>query len=167
MVSIEYLNDTTDVGTITVDGKEKWNNYHTFALESGIFVKNSILEDYFFAVTCTSLHTLIPLLDGRTLELGELIAEFEQGKENYAYSVNQKTFELEAGKIVWGGVTRKDAQMVRVHLDNNEYVDTTPDHRFIMRDGSEVEAQHLKSGDSLMPLYRRPSETWGYPNNYE
>ena len=157
--TIEYLTETIDVGTITIDGNEKWHNYHTFAIESGIFVKNSILEDYFFAVTCSSLKTKIPLLDGRTLELGELIDEFNQGKVNYAYSVNQQTFKLEAGKIVWGGVTRKDAQMVRVHLDNNEYVDTTPDHRFIMRDGSEVEAQYLQPNDSLMPLYLNEAKT--------
>jgi hypothetical protein len=49
IIKIEYLEETMDVGTITVDGKERWHNYHTFAIESGIFVKNSIMEDYFFA----------------------------------------------------------------------------------------------------------------------
>lgn len=38
-----------DVGTITIDGAERWHSHHTFAVEAGIFVKNSILEDYFFA----------------------------------------------------------------------------------------------------------------------
>jgi hypothetical protein len=39
-----------DTGTITIDGTERWHNFHTFAIESGIFVKNSINEDYFFPV---------------------------------------------------------------------------------------------------------------------
>lgn len=156
---IEYLKDKIDVGTITIDGNEVWHNYHTFALESGIFVKNSILEDYFFAVTCLTLDTQIPLLDGRTLELSELISEFEQGKENYTYTINQDTHEMIPGKIVWGGITRKNAELVEVLLDNGEKLRLTPDHRFIMRDGSEVEAQHLKAGDSLMPLYLNESRT--------
>lgn len=61
---IEYLNEKIDVGTITIDGKEKWQKYHTFALESGIFVKNSILEDYFFAVTSEGRGSKVEVLPG-------------------------------------------------------------------------------------------------------
>jgi hypothetical protein len=34
-----------DTGTITIDGNEIYHNYHTFAIESGIFIKNSNLGD--------------------------------------------------------------------------------------------------------------------------
>ena len=34
-----------DTGTITVDGNEIYHNYHTFAIESGIFIKNSNLGE--------------------------------------------------------------------------------------------------------------------------
>ncbi len=61
---IEYLDSTQDVGTITVDGNERWQNYHTFALESGIFVKNSILEDYYFAVTSEGRGSKVEVLPG-------------------------------------------------------------------------------------------------------
>lgn len=44
VVSIEYLNEKIDTGTITVDGKEIYHNYHNFALDCGIFVNNSNLE---------------------------------------------------------------------------------------------------------------------------
>lgn len=119
----------------------------------------SILDDFYFSVSCVTLDTKVPLLDGRTLELSEIIAEFNAGKENYAYSVNQATHEMIPGKIVWGGVTRKNAELVEVLLDNGEKLRLTPDHRFIMRDGSEVEAQNLKPGDSLMPLYLHSAKT--------
>ena len=157
--SINFDMENIDVGTLTIDGTEKWHNYHTFAIEQGIFVKNSILEDYFFAVTCLTLDTKVPLLDGRTLELQELIKEFDEGKENYTYTVNQDTHKMIPGKIVWGGVTRKNAELVEVLLDNGEKLRLTPDHRFIMRDGSEKEAQHLTAGDSLMPLYLNEAKT--------
>lgn len=111
----------------------------------------AILDDYFFA-QCLSLNTKIPLLDGRTLTLQEIIDEHKAGITNYVYSMNKTTFEMEAAKVTWADVTRRNAEVLRVTLDNGEYVDATPDHPFIMRDGREVEAQHLAEGDSLMPL---------------
>lgn len=119
----------------------------------------AILDDYYFAQNCLRLSTKINLLDGRTLPLSEIIREYEGGKVNYAYSLNTKTHEFEAGKIAWAGVTRRNAEMVRVTLDNGEYVDATPDHRFILRDGSEVEAKDLMTGTSLMPLYLSDSKS--------
>lgn len=62
--SIEYLDETMDVGTITIDGKEKWHNYHTFAIESGIFVKNSTLEDYYFSVGSDGRGSKVEVLPG-------------------------------------------------------------------------------------------------------
>jgi intein/homing endonuclease len=116
-------------------------------------------EDYFLPKTCLHLDTAIKLLDDRTLTLAELITEYEAGKDNYAYTVNQSTHEIEPGKIVWAGITRKNAELVEVLLDNGETIKCTPDHRFIMRDGSEVEAQHLQADDSLMPLYLHDAST--------
>lgn len=45
IVKIEWLGSKMDTGTITVDGNELYHNYHTFALESGVFVKNSNLSE--------------------------------------------------------------------------------------------------------------------------
>jgi len=45
IVSIEYLPDLVEVGTLTIDAGEKYHDYHTFALESGIFTKNSNLGE--------------------------------------------------------------------------------------------------------------------------
>ncbi len=112
----------------------------------------SINDDYFFA-QCLQLGTRINLLDGRILSLEEIINEYEQGKENIVHSLNLETHELESGRIIWAGVTRRDAEMVRVTLDNGEYIDATPDHRFILRDGTECQAGNLRPDDSLMPLY--------------
>lgn len=124
----------------------------------------SIMEDFFFA-QCLRLTTEIPLLDGRTLTLAEIISEHEAGKVNYTYSLDTKTHKFEPGKIVWAGVTRRDAEMLRVHLDNGKFVDATPDHRFILRDGSEIEARNLAAGMSLMPLYL--DEARSGPNQFQ
>jgi hypothetical protein len=158
VVKIEKV-ENRDTGTITIDGTERWHDYHTFAIDSGIFVKNSVNEDYFFPQTCLALDQKIKLLDGRDLSLLNIIEEFDQGKANWTYTVNQQTQEIEPGKIVWAGKTRLNTQLMEVLLDNGEKIKVTPDHRFIMRDGSETEAQNLQFGDSLMPLYLHDART--------
>ena len=45
---IEYLEETMDVGTLTVDGEEQYHDYHTYALSVGVFVKNSIDDLKYF-----------------------------------------------------------------------------------------------------------------------
>lgn len=107
----------------------------------------SVGEDYYFPHTCLSLTEKIKLLDGRDVSLQDIIDEFESGKENFVYTVNQNTLEIEPGKIVWAGKTRLNTQVLRVTLDDGSSVKVTPDHRFIMRDGSEKEAQDLLIGD--------------------
>src|SRR3990167_8683728 len=41
----------------------------------------------------------------------------------------------------------------RVELDNGEFVLSTPNHIFYLRDGKTVAAKDLVAGQSLMPLY--------------
>lgn len=107
-----------------------------------------ILEN-FFLPQCLRMNTQIPLLDGRILELRDIIEEYNDGKKNYTYSVDQDTGKIIKGEIEWAGITRKDADLVRVHLDNSEYIDVTPDHKFLVwKDENkeeiiEVEAQNL------------------------
>lgn len=45
IVSIEFLPNKMDTGTITVDGFEEFHNYHNFALSCGVFTQNSNLND--------------------------------------------------------------------------------------------------------------------------
>jgi hypothetical protein len=124
-----------------------------------IYNPHSTSEDFFFAQRCLSLQEVIPLLDGRTLTLSQLIEEHNQGKQNYVYSVDQKTGKFIPGEIEWAGITRKNAELVEVLLDNGEKIICTPDHKFVLRDGSEMEAQNLIPQTSLMPLYRKRVKT--------
>ena len=45
VVSIEFLTKKQDTGTITIDGQEKYHNFHNFALTCGVFVFNSNMND--------------------------------------------------------------------------------------------------------------------------
>jgi tRNA-splicing ligase RtcB len=105
-----------------------------------------------YSPLCLSLDTRIPLLDGKVKTLNELIADHEAGIQNWTYSIDRETKNVVPGKISWAGITRKNASLVRVTLDNCRSELVTPDHNFMLRDGSYCEAQNLKPGMSLMPF---------------
>ena len=105
---------------------------------------------------CFSGNTAVALTDGRALSFRELVEEQAQGKEHFCYTIrNDGTVGIE--RVLHARVTKRDAQVVRVTLDNGEQIVSTPDHRFMLRDGSYMQASELAAGASLMPLYRKLS----------
>jgi hypothetical protein len=107
---------------------------------------------------CLAFDTPIDLLDGRTETLSTLIKEYNEGKENWTYSIDRENGnKIVPGKIEWAGPTRKDAQLVEVYIDNGKSIRCTPDHKFLLRNGEYKEAQYLEKGDSLMPHYTKES----------
>ncbi|MGI8995924.1 MAG: DNA gyrase subunit A [Pyrinomonadaceae bacterium] len=91
------------------------------------------------------------LLDGTEKSFAEL-AEKSPDEIFHVYSVDQ------AGQIVIGEgrhsrITRKNAQLMELTLDSGARIRCTPDHRFMLRDGSYKAAQDLTNDVSLMPGY--------------
>jgi len=118
---------------------------------------------------CLRFNTRIKLLDGTTPTIGEMAENEKEYVGKYVLTVNEETLELEPNKIKAAKKTRRQAEMVRVHLDNGEFVDCTPDHLCMLRSGKYVEAQELTPGDSLMPFYTKISEKQleGYELTYD
>jgi DNA gyrase subunit B len=107
---------------------------------------------------CFTGDTEIALASGRSITFEKLLEEREAGKRHYCYTVNEAgTIGLE--QIRNPRLTKEDAKLVAVTLDNGETTTCTPDHEFMSRDGTYCEAQNLDSGQSLMPLYRKTSDT--------
>ncbi|MBX3062239.1 MAG: intein-containing DNA gyrase subunit B [Anaerolineae bacterium] len=107
---------------------------------------------------CFSGDTRVALADGRSLSFLEIIEEQAQGKQHFCYTIrNDGTIGLQ--QIVNPRRTKQNADVVRVTLDNGENIICTPDHRFMLRDGSYKAAADLTSADSLMPLHRKLSDT--------
>jgi hypothetical protein len=103
---------------------------------------------------CIILGTYIKLTSGKNVTLENLIDEFNLTgtiTDKYSYSYDKETGKIVPGKIIWAGVTRKNAEVVKVTLDNGMSEIVTPDHHFMNRYGVYVEAKDLKVGDSLMP----------------
>ncbi len=106
---------------------------------------------------CFSGDTLVALADGRSLSFSDLVMEQSKGKEHFGYTIRKDgTIGLE--RLINARMTKAHAKVLRVTLDNGETIVCTPDHRFMLRDGSYKEAAQLTPGVSLMPLYRKISD---------
>lgn len=132
--------------------KQKFQQKETYDPDSGQIINKpaitSLLENYFIP-QCIRLDTDIPLLNGENKALKDIIDDYNNGIKNEVYSVDQKTGKIVKGEIEWAGITRRNAELLRVWFDNDEFIDVTPDHKFcVWKDESkteiiEVEAQNL------------------------
>lgn len=99
-------------------------------------------------IGCFTGDTLVPVAGGRHVPLRELA-----GGECVVYACTP------SGRIVMARasakMTRRDAELVEVTLDNDERIRCTPDHEFMLRDGTYCRADELAPGASLMPLYTK------------
>ena len=106
---------------------------------------------------CLSGDTNIALADGRRLSLTEIVQEEKQGLEHFCYTIRGGG-KIGLERITNPRRTRENAQVVKVILDNGEEIVCTPDHRFMLRDGSYRQAKDLRPADSLMPLRTKLSD---------
>lgn len=106
---------------------------------------------------CFHGDTEVALADNRTLSFKALMAEQAAGKEHFGYTI-RKDGTVGIERLINVRITKRNAEVVRVTLDNGETLICTPDHRFMLRDGSYKAAAQLTPDDSLMPLYRQLSD---------
>lgn len=110
-------------------------------------------EDVYVSCTCLHPTTRIKLLDGTEPTVEELRKRYDAGEKLYVYSTD-KNGDFRPGEVEKVWVTKSGvSNFIKVTLDNGEQILTTPEHLFMLRDGSYLPAQELKSGISLMPLY--------------
>lgn len=100
--------------------------------------------------SCVTLDTEVQTLDGKVVKIGDLIP----GEKCWVYALNESR-EVVAAEATALGVTRKNAAIIRVTLDNGATVSTTEDHLFMLRDGSYLPASKLTVSTRLMPFYFR------------
>jgi hypothetical protein len=105
--SIELLENAIDVGTLTIDRNETYHNYHTFALESGIYTCNStgevkddrkymaMMEDYWLPRRDGGKGTEVQTLPGGQ-NLGEL-SDLEYFQKKLYKSLGVPSTRLDAG----------------------------------------------------------------------
>ncbi|MDJ0555094.1 MAG: DNA topoisomerase (ATP-hydrolyzing) subunit B [Microcoleaceae cyanobacterium MO_207.B10] len=106
---------------------------------------------------CWLKNQQIALADGRNLSFGEIVAEQAEGKEHFCYTINEKGY-VAIERVINARITKKNARVIKIILDNNETLICTPDHPFMLRDGSYKPAALLTPYDALIPLNRKLSQ---------
>jgi tRNA-splicing ligase RtcB len=106
-----------------------------------------------YDIGCFTGDTLIPLADGNSYTMRELADRSEPFwcisiDDNQKIAVEQATAKK----------TRTQAALLKVTLDNEREIICTPDHQFMLRNGTYCEAQELHTGSSLMPFYSQRDE---------
>lgn len=165
----EYLNEYTNPGPIEnniyVPTRNSVGNISVSQIGGDVDVKSLVDLEHFqnkffgsFGIPkqyfCLRGDTKLTLLNGEEITIKELFDNKDSYIGKGILSCNEDG-SLEPTTITNIMLTRKDASFIRVYLDNGEHVDVTPDHRFMLRDGSYKEAQYLTENDSLMPYYER------------
>lgn len=102
---------------------------------------------------CFSGDTKVALANGTSATFLELVERAKKGERIFGYSVNLEgkitvTEFIEPRKV-------GTEETLEVVLDNGEVISCTPDHKFMLKDGSYKEAKDLVDGESLWPLYRK------------
>ncbi len=106
---------------------------------------------------CFSGDTKISLADGREITFELLVQEQNEGKQHFCYTLTENN-NICIAPIINARITKKNVNVVDVHLDNGEVITCTPDHLFRLVEGGYERADKLTSDMSLAALYRRVSE---------
>ncbi len=101
---------------------------------------------------CFHGDTQVALADGRNLSFKHLVAEQAQGKEHFCYTIGDRgTVRIE--RIIHPRITKVKAQVIKVTLESDKTLICTPDHQFMLRDGSYKPAAWLTPNDLLKSFY--------------
>lgn len=98
---------------------------------------------------CFTGDTRIKTLDGKNYSFKEMVDA--NMKEVWVFAFDGE--KIVPAKAINPRITRRVNQLVKITLTNKQTILVTPDHLFMVRDGSYVPAKDLKPNTSLMPLY--------------
>ncbi len=138
----------TDHGRVPQNELKKWTE------KCGVWA----YPTHFGEISCCSGDT--PILmprDHKKYPYGVPIKELEGKSGFYVYAYDHDTDKIVLGKVKWVKITRKNAELLRVTLDDGTVLRFTPDHKFLLRNGKYKEAKDLQIGESLMPCYEKPT----------
>ncbi|MEG3895965.1 MULTISPECIES: DNA topoisomerase (ATP-hydrolyzing) subunit B [unclassified Microcoleus] len=99
----------------------------------------------------------ILLADGTTKTIKQIVDEQAEGKEHFCYTIRESG-NIGFERITNARMTKANAEVVKLTLDNGETITCTPDHPFMLRDGTYKAAAMLTPFDSLMPFHSKLSE---------
>ena len=103
----------------------------------------------FFA--CFTGDTKVKLPNGEDVRIDEL--QYLDKKDMYCYSYNKENNVIEIKPFINPTLTKYVDKLVEVELYDGTVVKCTPEHLFMLSDGTYKEAQYLTEDDDIMTVY--------------
>lgn len=116
---------------------------------------------------CFHPETLVYTTDG-AFTIAELSEKYKNGEIFHVYCYNHTTKKIDISTAHHPRITKdgENQKLIKITFDDGGHVITTLDHKFLLRDGSYIEAKDLEVNTSLMPFYMR-KYTGDYHQIYE
>ena len=111
---------------------------------------------------CFTGETEILDVNFNRLSMIDLVERQKQNIPTYTFSCSPEGV-ISVSKVINAFETKRVNKLLRVTLDNDSYVECTPEHLFMTRSGEWKQAKDLIQGESLMPIYyNKPVDNYGY-----
>jgi hypothetical protein len=111
-------------------------------------------------IACLAPTTCVSTLEG-FVAIKELAEKYTNGETFKVWSWDNDKHKLTIGTAHHPRKTGTK-KIIEIHLDNNEILKCTEDHRIMLVDGTYKEAGKLLAGESLMPFYHKINKHHGY-----
>ena len=101
------------------------------------------------------------MANNRTLSFKELVQEQAEGKPHLGYTISPDG-NMCVGQLLKARITKTNTEVIKLTLDNEEVITTTPDHLFMLANGQYKPANQLTTNDLLMPtpfFYKESSKS--------
>ena len=100
---------------------------------------------------CLVGDTIIKTTKG-DLEIKEIVERFEKGENFYVYTYNETTKEIEEKEVYNAILSKKNANIIEIVLDNDKTISLTPDHKVLSKERGWIEASQLTTNDTLIEI---------------
>ena len=91
---------------------------------------------------CLKGDTPIKLLNGEVITVAEMCDRYNRGEKMWVYSTDDKG-DFKPGEVENVFISNRVNDTIRVTLDNDKVIETTPNHLYMLRDGTYIRADEL------------------------
>ena len=99
---------------------------------------------------CFTEDTLIRTADEGELSISDLLKDQEDGITHTVFTVNERTWDIEIKPIKKVFYTKTVSNLITLVFDNGKKVRCTPDHKFMLDDGTYCEAKNIKPNSDAL-----------------
>jgi ribonucleotide reductase alpha subunit len=100
---------------------------------------------------CLVGDTLVKTTNG-DIEIKTLVERFENGENFDVYTYNEKSKEIEINSVHNALLSKKNANIIELILEDDTSISLTPDHKILTEERGWIEASKITTNDTLLEI---------------